>query len=141
MTIHVSLDIIDDNIEIQNLIHDLQRATYLTRGFLLYITKTFYGLLTRCIWGLEHNIFIDECGRAISTAYAIKKLINYYNINVAIGISIRCYFIGLITIQWNRKQYTLINFRSFLSRLLTDKAFNFIMTYKNKKILKIYYLL
>ena len=62
MTIHIlmNLDLIDNSLKIQHLIRDMQKATYLTRGSLLGITKTFNGLMIKCVWGLEPNTFIDE---------------------------------------------------------------------------------
>jgi nitrogen regulatory protein PII-like uncharacterized protein len=62
MTIHIlmNFDLIDNSLEIQHLIRDVQKAIYLTRGSLLGITKTFNGLMIKCVWGIEPNTFIDE---------------------------------------------------------------------------------
>ena len=73
MTVHIlmNLDLIDNSLEIQHLIRDMQKATYLTRGSLLGITKTFNGLMVKCAWGLEPNTFIDEPVRAIATSFVM----------------------------------------------------------------------
>ena len=124
MTVHISmnLDLIDNSTEIQHLIKDMQKATYLTRGSLLGITKTFNGLMIKCAWGLEPNTFVDETARAIATSFAMKKLIDIYKIKLSIGISTGSCFTGLINIQGNRKMYSTLGYRAIISRLLADKA-------------------
>ena len=124
MTVHISmnLDLIDNSTEIQHLIKDMQKATYLTRGSLLGITKTFNGLMLKCAWGLEPNTFVDETARAIATSFAMKKLIDIYKIKLSIGISTGSCFTGLINIQGNRKMYSTLGYRAVISRLLADKA-------------------
>ena len=124
MTVHIiiDLDLIDNSRQIQNLVRDLQKATYLTRGSLLGVIKTFNGLMVRSVWGLEPNTFVDETARAISTAFAMKKLTNIYKIKISIGIATGCCFTGLINIQGNRKMYSILGFKAIISRLLADKA-------------------
>ena len=124
MTIHIlmNLDLIDNSLKIQHLIRDMQKATYLTRGSLLGITKTFNGLMIKCVWGLEPNTFIDESARAITTSFAMKKLIDVYKIKLSIGIATGCCFTGLINVQGNRKIYSILGYKAIISRLLADKA-------------------
>ena len=124
MTVHIiiDLDLIDNSRQIQNLVKDLQKATYLTRGSLIGVIKTFNGLMVRSVWGLEPNTFVDETARAISTAFAMKKLTNFYKIKISIGIATGCCFTGLINIQGNRKMYSILGFKAIISRLLADKG-------------------
>ena len=137
MTVHISmnLDLIDNSFEIQHLIKDMQKATYLTRGSLLGITKTFNGLMIKCAWGLEPNTFIDETARAIATSFAMKKLIDIYKIKLSIGISTGSSFTGLINIQGNRKMYSILGYKAIISRLLADKANRRNMGNKNSLII------
>ena len=124
MTVHIlmNLDLIDNSLEIQHLIKDMQKATYLTRGSLLGITKTFNGLMIKCVWGLEPNTFLDEPARAIATSFAMKKLIDVYKIKLSIGVATGSCFTGLINIQGNRKMYSILGYKAIISRLLADKA-------------------
>ena len=133
MTVHIvmDLDLIDNSRQIQYLVKDMQKSTYLTRGSLLGVIKTFNGLMIRCAWGLEPNTFVDETGRAISSAFAMKKLTNIYKIKIGIGIATGCCFTGLINIQGNRKMYSLLGYKAIISRLLADKANRKIMRNKN----------
>ena len=118
----MNLDLIDNSLEIQHLIKDMQKATYLTRGSLLGITKTLNGLMIKCVWGLEPNTFVDETARAIATSYAMKKLMEPYKIKLSIGIATGACFTGLINIQGNRKMYSILGYKAIISRLLADKA-------------------
>ena len=54
-TIHIltNKETINDFKKIQNILLDLQKATYLTFASLLYISKTYNGLLVRCVWGMD----------------------------------------------------------------------------------------
>ena len=124
MTVHIlmNLDLIDNSLKIQHLIKDMQKATYLTRGSLLGITKTFNGLMVKCVWGLEPNTFVDESARAIATSFAMKKLIDTYQIKLSIGIATGACFTGLINIHGNRKMYSILGYKAIISRLLADKA-------------------
>ena len=133
MTVHIvmDLDLIDNSRQIQYLVRDMQKATYLTRGSLLGVIKTFNGLMVRCAWGLEPNTFVDETARAISTSFVMKKLTNIYQIKISIGIATGCCFTGLINIQGNRKMFSLLGFKAIISRLLADKANRKIMRIKN----------
>ena len=133
MTVHIimDLDLIDNSRQIQYLIKDMQKATYLTRGSLLGVIKTFNGLMIRCAWGLEPNTFVDETARAISSAFAMKKLTNIYKIKISIGIATGCCFTGLINIQGNRKMYSILGYKAIISRLLADKANRKIIRNKN----------
>ena len=124
MTIHIlmNFDLIDNSLEIQHLIRDVQKAIYLTRGSLLGITKTFNGLMIKCVWGIEPNTFIDESARAITTSFLLKKLLDVYKIKLSIGIATGSCFTGLINIQGNRKLYSILGYKAIISRLLADKA-------------------
>ena len=124
MTVHIvmDLDLIDNSRQVQYLIRDMQKATYLTRGSLLGVTRTFKGLMIRSVWGLEPNTFVDETARAIATAFVMKKLTKIYQIKINIGIATGCCFTGLINIQGNRKMYSLLGYKAIISRLLADKA-------------------
>ena len=137
MTVHIlmNLDLIDNSLEIQHLIRDMQKATYLTRGSLLGITKTFNGLMVKCAWGLEPNTFIDEPARAIATSFVMKKLIDVYKIKLSIGIATGSCFTGLINIQGNRKVYSILGYKAIISRLLADKANRRNIRNKNNLIL------
>ena len=120
--ISISLDLMDDINLIQNLILDIQKATYMTFGSLLYITKTYNGFLIRCAWGIDPGNFIDNTSRAISTSILIGSLTNHYNIKIGIGISTGSCFTGLINIQGNRKLFTLIGKKVNFSRTMADEA-------------------
>ena len=120
--ISISLDLMDDINLIQNLILDIQKATYMTFGSLLYITKTYNGFLIRCAWGIDPGNFIDNTSRAISTSILIGSLTNHYNIKIGIGISTGACFTGLINIQGNRKLFTLIGKKVNFSRTMADEA-------------------
>ena len=124
MTVHIlmNLELVDNPTKIQHLIKDMQKATYLTRGSLLGVTRTFNGLMIKCAWGLEPNTFVDEPARAIATTYAMKKLIDIYKIKLSIGIATGACFTGLINIQGNRKMYSILGYKAIISRLLADKA-------------------
>ena len=124
MTVHIlmNFDLMDNSLKIQHLIKDMQKATYLTRGSLLGITKTLNGLMVKCVWGLEPNTFVDETARAIATSYAMKKLIDVYKIKLSIGIATGACFTGLINIQGNRKGFSILGYKAIISRLLADKA-------------------
>lgn len=78
--ISMSLDLIDDLTQIQNIIFDIQKATYMTFGSLLYISKTYSGLIIRCVWGIDPGNFIDDTARAISTGILIGGLTNHYDL-------------------------------------------------------------
>ena len=125
--ISISLDLIDDINLIQNLIFDIQKATYMTYGSLIYISKTYNGLLIRCTWGIDPGNFIDNPSRAISTAVLFGHLTKYYNIKIGIGISTGACFSGLIGIQGNRKAFTLIGKKVNFSRTLADEALSNVM--------------
>ena len=101
MTVHIlmNLELVDNPTKIQHLIKDMQKATYLTRGSLLGVTRTFNGLMIKCAWGLEPNTFVDEPARAIATTYTMKKLIDIYKIKLSIGIATGACFTGLINIS------------------------------------------
>ena len=53
MHILINKNLINNSKKIQNIILDIQKATYLTFGSLLYISKTYNGLLARCVWGMD----------------------------------------------------------------------------------------
>ena len=130
-TIHIKLNQtgIDYLSQIQNIILDIQKSTYLTFGSLLYISKTYNGLLVRCVWGMDPGSFLDDTARSITTAKLIGSLTEYYDIKIGIGIS----YIGLIPLQGDRKQFTLLGKKVNLSRTLADEAFQRVMD-KNTKI-------
>ena len=123
-TIQISmrLELIDDLPQIQNIIFDIQKATYMTFGSLLYISRTYSGLIIRCVWGIDPGNFIDDTARAISTATLIGRLANHYDLKIGIGISTGACFTGLINIQGNRKAFTLFGKKVNLSRTLADEA-------------------
>ena len=120
--ISISLDLIDDINLFQNLIFDIQKATYMTFGSLLYIIKTYKGFLIRCCWGIDPGNFIDNTSRAISTAILIGNLTNYYNVKIGIGITTGACFSGLINVQSNRNLFNLMGKKVNLSRKLADEA-------------------
>ena len=120
--VSISLDLIDDLTFIQNLIFDIQKATYMTFGSLLFINKTYNGFLIKCVWGIDPGNFIDNPARAISTAILIGNLTNYYNIKLGIGITTGACFSGLINVQGNRKLFSLMGKKVNLSRNLADEA-------------------
>ena len=134
-TIHilVNKDIINNFKKIQNIILDIQKATYLTFGSLLYISKTYNGLLVRCVWGMDPGSFLDDSARCISTAKLIGSLTEYYDIKIGIGISTGSCYTGLIPIQGNRKQFTLLGKKVNLSRTLADEAFQKVINNNKKK--------
>jgi hypothetical protein len=136
-TILINLDVsINDNlIEIQNIIFDIQKATYLTFGTLLHISKISDGLLIRCVWGLDPGSFIDDTARAISTSSIIGTLTKIYKIKVGIGIATGSCFSGLISLQGNKKFFAILGKKVNLSRLLADEAYKNIESDKKLKYL------
>ena len=134
-TIHVLInkDIYKNFKKIQNIILDIQKATYLTFGSLLYISKTYNGLLIRCVWGMDPGSFLDDTARCISTAILIGALTEYYNIKIGIGIATGSCFTGLISIQGDRKLFTLMGKKVNLSRTLADEAFQRVLSGHSKK--------
>ena len=133
--ISISMDIMDDINLIQNLIFDIQKATYITFGSLLYISKSFNGFLIRCSWGIDPGNFIDNPSRAISTAILIGHLSNYYNIKIGIGITTGACFSGLMSVQGNRKIFTLIGKKVNFSRTLADEALSSVMKSRLKYLI------
>ena len=139
-TIHILLNPnIKNNLKkIQNIILDIQKATYLTFGSLLYISKTYNGFLIRCVWGMDPGSFLDDTARAIATAILIGKLTEHYEIRIGIGISTGSCYTGLIALQGDRKQFTLLGKKVNLSRTLADEAFRKILDPNNKRKYCIY---
>ena len=133
--ISISMDIMDDINLIQNLIFDIQKATYITFGSFLYISKSFNGFLIRCSWGIDPGNFIDNPSRAISTAILIGHLSNYYNIKIGIGITTGACFSGLMSVQRNRKIFTLIGKKVNFSRTLADEALSSVMKSRLKYLI------
>ena len=134
-TIHILInkDTINNFKKIQNIILDIQKATYLTFGSLLYISKTYNGLLVRCVWGMDPGSFLDDSARCISTAILIGSLTEYYDIKIGIGISTGSCYTGLIRIQGNRNQFTLLGKKVNISRTLADEAFQKIINNKRRR--------
>ena len=133
-TIHILLNhkIMDNLPQIQNIILDIQKSTYLTFGSLLYISKTYNGLLVRCVWGMDPGSFLDDTARSITTARLIGSLTENYDIKIGIGIATGSCYIGLIPLQGDRKQFTILGKRINLSRTLADEAFQKVID-KNSK--------
>ena len=123
---------------LQKLILDIQKATYLTFGSLLYVSKTYNGLLIRCVWGMDPGSFLDDTARSITTAFILGKLTKYYDIKIGIGITTGSCYTGLIPLQGNRKQFTLLGKKVNLSRTLADEAFQKVMEKKHGKLFIIY---
>ena len=139
-TIHIMLNqkLINNLSKIQNIILDIQKATYLTFGSLLYISKTYNGLLVRCVWGMDPGSFIDDTARSIKTATLIGSLTEHYEIKIGIGIATGSCYIGLISLQGDRKQFTLLGKKVNLSRTLADEAFQKVMDKTSKRKYCIY---
>ena len=139
-TIHILLNQnIKNNLkQIQNIILDIQKATYLTFGSLLYISKTYNGFLIRCVWGMDPGSFLDDTARSIATAILIGKLTEHYEIKIGIGISTGSCYTGLISLQGDRKQFTLLGKKVNLSRTLADEAFRKILDPNTKRKYCIY---
>ena len=139
-TIHILVGkkIMNDLRKVQNIILDIQKATYLTFGSLLYISKTYNGLLVRCVWGMDPGSFLDDTARCLSTAILIGSLTQYYDIKFGIGITTGSCYTGLISIQGDRKQFTLLGKKVNLSRTLADEAFQKVINVNTKKKYIIY---
>ena len=84
MHILINKNLINNLKKIQNIILDIQKATYLTFGSLLYISKTYNGLLARCVWGMDPGSFVDDTARCISACILIGSLTEHYDIKIAI---------------------------------------------------------
>ena len=132
-TIHILINknLINNLKRIQNIILDIQKATYLTFGSLLYISKTYNGLLARCVWGMDPGSFVDDTARCISACILIGSLTEHYDIKIAIGIATGACYTGLIHIQGDKKQFTLLGTKVNLSRTLADEAFQKIINSNN----------
>ena len=139
-TIHIYLNRQEfkDLNHLQKLILDIQKATYLTFGSLLYMSKTYNGLLVRCVWGMDPGSFLDDTARSITTGLILGKLTESYDIKVGIGITTGSCYTGLIPLQGNRKQFTLLGKKVNLSRTLADEAFQKVLENKNGKLYIIY---
>ena len=139
-TIHILInkETINNLKKVQNIILDIQKATYLTFGSLLYISKTYNGLLVRCVWGMDPGSFLDDTARCISTAILIGSLTEYYDIKFGIGIATGSCYTGLIPIQGDRKQFTLLGKKVNLSRTLADEAFQKVINGNTNKKYMIY---
>ena len=139
-TIHILLNqnIMNNLKQIQNIILDIQKATYLSFGSLLYISKTYNGFMIRCVWGMDPGSFLDDTARAITTAILIGKLTEHYEIKIGIGISTGSCYTGLIPLQGDRKQFTLLGKKVNLSRILADEAFRKILDPNTKRKYCIY---
>ena len=133
--ISMSIELIDDLTQIQNIIFDIQKATYMTFGSLLYISKTYSGLIIRCCWGIDPGNFIDNTARAICTAMLVGELTNHYDIKIGIGISTGACFTGLINIQGNRQMFTLIGKKVHFSRTIADEALQSIINSDGKYLI------
>ena len=139
-TIHILInkETINNFKKVQNIILDIQKATYLTFGSLLYISKTYNGLLVRCVWGMDPGSFLDDTARCISSTILIGSLSDYYDIKFGIGIATGSCYTGLIPIQGDRKQFTLLGKKVNLSRTLADEAFQKVLNNNNNKKYMIY---
>ena len=131
MHILINKNLINNLNKIQNIILDMQKATYLTFGSLLYISKTYNGLLARCVWGMDPGSFVDDTARCISACTLIGSLTEHYDIKIAIGIATGACYTGLIPIQGDKKQFTLLGTKVNLSRTLADEAFQKIINSNN----------
>ena len=121
--------------QIQNIIFDIQKATYITFGTLLHISKISEGLLIRCVWGLDPGSFIDDTARAISSSSIIGNLAKYYNFKVGIGISTGSCFSGLISLHGNKKFFSIMGKKVNLSRILAEEAYRNLIGEKKIKYL------
>ena len=123
-TIVIKLDskLNNDLKEIQNIIFDIQKSIYLTFGTLIHISKICQGFILSCVWGIDLSSFIDDTARAVSTATVIGNLTKYYNIKIGIGITTGSCYYGLISLQGNKKVYTLLGKKVLISRLLAEEA-------------------
>lgn len=83
-------------------------------------------------------IIFDDTARAIATAILIGKLTEHYEIRIGIGISTGSCYTGLIALQGDRKQFTLLGKKVNLSRTLADEAFRKILDPNNKRKYCIY---
>ena len=133
--ISMSIELIDDLTQIQNIIFDIQKATYMTFGSLLYISKTYSGLIIRCCWGIDPGNFIDNTARAVCTTMLIGMLTNHYEIKIGMGISTGACFTGLINIQGNRQMFTLMGKKVSFSRTLADEALQKIINGDSKYLI------
>ena len=134
-------NLMDNFKKVQNVILDIQKATYLTFGSLLYISKTYNGLLVRCVWGMDPGSFIDDTARCISACKLIGYLTNHFDMRIAIGVATGSCYTGLIPLQGDRKQFTILGKKVNLSRTLADEAFQKIMnaeSYRSKRKYAIY---
>ena len=81
--------------------------------------------------GMEPGSFIDDPARAITSSSIIGSLTKFYKIKIGIGIATESCFSGLITLQGNKKYYTLFGKKVNLSRLLADEAFKNVLGDEN----------
>jgi len=80
---------------------------------------------------MEPGSFIDDPAQAITSSSKIGSLTNFYKIKIGIGIVTESCFSGLITLQGNKKYYTLFGKKVNLSRLLADEAFKNVLGDEN----------
>ena len=81
---------------------------------------------------MEPGSFIDDTARAIASSSIIGSLTKFYKIKIGIGIATGSCFSGLITLQGNKKFYTLFGKKVHLSRLLANEAFKNVLGDENK---------
>lgn len=114
-----------DNIkEIQKLVVNLQKCTYLTHGSLIYISKENNYLFVKCSWGVPPFSFYDDPARAVSTGLMIKFVVNEMGYSIGIGISTGADFTGFNGVQGNRKALEVIGGKVIISDLLMEEAIN-----------------
>ena len=80
---------------------------------------------------MDPGSFIDDNVRCISACKIIGYLTNHFDMRIAIGVATGSYYTGLIPLQGDRKQFTILGKKVNLSRTLADKAFQNIMNASN----------
>ena len=82
---------------------------------------------------MDPGSFLDDTAREITTAILIEKLTEHYEIKNGKGISTGSCYTGLIPIQGDRKQFTLLGKKVNLRRILADEAFRKILDPNTKR--------
>ena len=80
---------------------------------------------------MDPGSFVDDTARCISACILIGSLTEHYDIKIAIGIATGACYTGLIPIQGDMKQFTLLGTKVNLSRTLADEAFQKIINSNN----------
>ena len=95
-------------IRIQNIVKDVQRCIYLTKGSLNKFLMDDKGSVMLVVWGLPFLSDVDDSSRAVFSALEIKKELEKHNCGSYIGITTGSCFTGVCGTLGGRREYSLL---------------------------------